>query len=79
MLLAALVLQIALGIATLLLTVPVALAVSHQAGALLLFSAALILAHELRSPQQGSADRLAALAPSQPAGSGSRGGLTAIR
>jgi len=40
--------QIALGIATLLLHVPVPLAAAHQAGAVLLFSAALFTAHTLR-------------------------------
>jgi heme a synthase len=48
LLLAALALQIALGIATLLLAVPVALAAAHQAGALLVFTAALLAAHSLR-------------------------------
>lgn len=48
MLLAALTLQIALGIATLLLAVPVPLAAAHQAGALLVFTAALLAAHSLR-------------------------------
>jgi cytochrome c oxidase assembly protein subunit 15 len=48
LLLAALVLQIAVGIATLLSVVPVALAAAHQAGALLVFSAALFAAHSLR-------------------------------
>jgi heme a synthase len=48
LLLVALVLQIALGIATLLLAVPVPLAAAHQAGALLVFSAALFAAHSLR-------------------------------
>ena len=47
-LLAALVLQIAMGIATLLLAVPVPLAAAHQAGALLVFTAALLTAHSLR-------------------------------
>lgn len=79
LLLAALALQVALGIGTLLLAVPVAFAAAHQAGALLLFTAALVLAHELRCPRQSGADTLAAQALSQPAGSGSRGGgLTAI-
>ena len=78
LLLVALALQVALGIGTLLLAVPVALAVSHQAGALLLFTAALLLAHELRRPRQSGADALAAQALPQPAGSGSRGGLTVI-
>ena len=48
LLLAALVVQIALGIATLLLRVPVPLAALHQAGAVLLFAAALNVAHTLR-------------------------------
>jgi cytochrome c oxidase assembly protein subunit 15 len=55
LLLAALALQIALGIATLLLAVPVSLAAAHQAGALLVFSASLFVAHSLR-PQHGLAD-----------------------
>ncbi len=48
LLLGALALQIALGIATLLLAVPVPFAAAHQAGALLVFSAALFSAHSLR-------------------------------
>jgi cytochrome c oxidase assembly protein subunit 15 len=40
--------QIALGIATLLLGVPIALAAAHQAGAVLVFAAALNVAHALR-------------------------------
>jgi len=48
LLLGTLVLQIALGISTLLLVVPVSLAAAHQAGALLVFSAALLAAHSLR-------------------------------
>src|SRR5882762_145720 len=48
LLLTALALQIALGIATVLLAVPVPLAAAHQAGALLVFSAALFAAHSLR-------------------------------
>src|SRR3989441_1788073 len=47
-LLGALALQIALGIATLLHAVPVPLAAAHQAGALLVFSAAVFVAHSLR-------------------------------
>ena len=47
-LLAALALQIALGIATLLHAVPVALGAAHQGGALLVFTAALACAHTLR-------------------------------
>jgi cytochrome c oxidase assembly protein subunit 15 len=45
---AMLVVQVALGIATLLLRVPVPLAAAHQAGAVLLFAAALNVAHALR-------------------------------
>jgi cytochrome c oxidase assembly protein subunit 15 len=44
----ALALQIALGIATLVLHVPIALAAAHQAGAVVVFAAALALAHVLR-------------------------------
>jgi cytochrome c oxidase assembly protein subunit 15 len=42
-------LQISLGVATLLFVVPVALAAAHQAGALLVFSVALFMNHELRA------------------------------
>ena len=48
LLLGAIVVQIALGISTLLLFVPVPLAAAHQAGALLVFTAALFLVHSLR-------------------------------
>jgi cytochrome c oxidase assembly protein subunit 15 len=48
LLLGAIIAQIALGISTLLLFVPVPLAAAHQAGALLVFTAALLLAHSLR-------------------------------
>lgn len=48
LLLAAFLLQIALGISTLLLVVPVALAATHQAGAIVLFTAALFVSHQLR-------------------------------
>ena len=48
LLLTMIVLQIALGIATLLYVVPVPLAAAHQAGAVLLFAAALNVAHALR-------------------------------
>ena len=44
-----LILQVGLGIATLINVVPVALGAMHQAGALLLFTLALILNHRLRS------------------------------
>jgi cytochrome c oxidase assembly protein subunit 15 len=46
--------QIALGIATLLLAVPTALAAAHQAGAVLLFTLALWTTHELRRAQSSS-------------------------
>ena len=48
LLLALLILQIALGVSTLLLVVPLTLAAAHQAGALLLFAASLNQAHALR-------------------------------
>ncbi len=48
LLLALLALQIALGIATLLLVVPVPLAAAHQGGAVFVFAAALNVAHALR-------------------------------
>jgi cytochrome c oxidase assembly protein subunit 15 len=48
LLLAALALQVTLGISTLLLRVPVPLAAMHQAGAVLLFTAALAVAHAFR-------------------------------
>ena len=50
LLLGMLALQIALGIATLLLVVPIALAAAHQGGAVLLLTAALLANHALRSP-----------------------------
>ena len=53
LLLAALALQISLGIATLLAAVPVALGAAHQGGALLLFTAALAAAHFLRAGTRG--------------------------
>jgi len=45
-------LQAALGIATLLLVVPLWLAVAHQAGALLLVTAALVARHAVHSPKK---------------------------
>ena len=48
LLLAALAVQVALGISTLLLRVPLSLAAAHQGTALLVLSAALYLAHRLR-------------------------------
>jgi cytochrome c oxidase assembly protein subunit 15 len=50
LLLGALCIQIALGIATLLLVVPLSLAALHQAGALLVFTAALNARHALDAP-----------------------------
>jgi len=47
-LLALVIVQIALGISTLLLRVPVPLAAAHQAGAMAVFTAALVAAHALR-------------------------------
>ena len=47
-LLVAVVVQVGLGIATLLTVVALPIAVAHQAGALLLFTAALWVLHELR-------------------------------
>jgi cytochrome c oxidase assembly protein subunit 15 len=47
-LLAAALLQVSLGIATLLLVVPVPLAAAHQAGAVLLLTAAIVFRHRLR-------------------------------
>jgi heme a synthase len=49
LLLIAVLLQVTLGVATLLLVVPIPLAAAHQAGALALFSLALWLAHETRA------------------------------
>jgi cytochrome c oxidase assembly protein subunit 15 len=49
LLFAALVLQVTLGISTLLLEVPVSLAAAHQAGALLLFTASLFTLHSLKN------------------------------
>ena len=48
LLLALVAIQIALGIATLLLVVPIPLAAAHQGGAVLVFAAALFVAHALR-------------------------------
>jgi cytochrome c oxidase assembly protein subunit 15 len=59
LLLAAACLQVALGISTLLLVVPIPLAAAHQAGAVLLFTAAILVRHTLR----GQAAELAALRP----------------
>ena len=65
-----LILQLALGIATLLLAVPVALGAAHQAGALLLLTIALVVNHELRTAAVLSA-------PAQPSAAAADGELTA--
>jgi heme a synthase len=57
LLLAALLSQLGLGVATLLLVVPVPLAAAHQAGAVLLFAAALNAAHALRVRGRGQRER----------------------
>jgi cytochrome c oxidase assembly protein subunit 15 len=54
LLLSAIVAQIGLGIATLLLVVPIPLAVLHQAGALVLFTAALWLCHRLHQAKEAA-------------------------
>jgi len=50
MLLAVALLQLSLGISTLLLVVPIPLAAAHQAGAVLLLTTAIVLRHRLRRP-----------------------------
>ncbi|MGA8398324.1 MAG: COX15/CtaA family protein [Stellaceae bacterium] len=52
---AAALLQMSLGISTLLLVVPVPLAAAHQAGAVLLLTAAIVFRHTLRSPRTTAA------------------------
>ena len=52
-LLAAALLQFALGVATLLLVVPVPLGAAHQAGAVLLLTAAIVFRHALRRSRIG--------------------------
>lgn len=59
LLLFALAVQIALGISTLLMAVPVFFAAAHQAGALAVFTAALALNHELASPPAHETGNLA--------------------
>jgi len=51
--------QLALGIATLLLVVPIPLAAAHQAGALLLLTAILVARHALRRPEMDGRARAA--------------------
>ena len=53
-LLAATLLQVSLGISTLLLVVPIPLAAAHQAGAMLLLTAAIVLRHTLRPGAAGT-------------------------
>ncbi|HJU18561.1 MAG TPA: COX15/CtaA family protein [Stellaceae bacterium] len=53
-LLAVVLLQATLGISTLLLVVPVPLAVAHQAGAVLLLTAAIVFRHTLRPPRRAA-------------------------
>ena len=48
LLLGMLMIQVALGLATLLLVVPIPLAAAHQAGAMLLFTAAIVVRHAMR-------------------------------
>jgi cytochrome c oxidase assembly protein subunit 15 len=66
LLLAALALQVTLGIATLLLRVPVALGAAHQGGAVLLLAAVLWAAHELLLPAPADAQRIAARGSGSP-------------
>ena len=61
LLFAAACLQLGLGIATLLLVVPLSLAVAHQAGALLLVTAAVVARHALRRPRRLDGPARAAL------------------
>ena len=58
LLLAALAIQVALGIGTLLLHVPVSLAAAHQGGALAVFTVALMLNHALRGERTRQASRM---------------------
>jgi heme a synthase len=58
-LLGAFLLQFSLGIATLLLAVPVALGAAHQGGALVVFTVALVLAHALRASAEPRGSGLA--------------------
>jgi len=44
--------QLSLGVSTLLLVVPIPLAAAHQAGAVLLLTAAIVLRHRLRRPRE---------------------------
>jgi len=55
-LLAAVALQVSLGISTLVLVVPIPLAAAHQAGAVLLLTAAIVLRHTLRATTPAAPD-----------------------
>jgi len=55
---AAAILQFSLGVATLLLVVPIPLAAAHQAGGLLLLTAAIVLRHALGRPEMDRAPAL---------------------
>ncbi len=55
-LLAAVLLQFSLGVSTLLLVVPIPLAVCHQAGAVILLSAAILFRHTVREPRPRQLD-----------------------
>jgi cytochrome c oxidase assembly protein subunit 15 len=58
--------QAALGVATLISEVPIALGVAHQAGALLSFTVAILVVYELRlRPSAVAADRPNSAAPSR--------------
>lgn len=59
--------QFALGVSTLLLTVPVALAMAHQAGALALLSTTLLALAELHAPPERPAAAAAAVRSAAPA------------
>lgn len=61
LLLAAVALQFALGVATLLLVVPIPLAAAHQAGAVLLLTVAIVFRHAVRPVRELDAARAAAL------------------
>jgi cytochrome c oxidase assembly protein subunit 15 len=58
-LLAAVLLQFGLGVSTLLLVVPIPAAGAHQAGAVLLLTAAIVFRHALHRPQPRELDRVA--------------------
>jgi cytochrome c oxidase assembly protein subunit 15 len=71
--------QVSLGIATLLSCVPVWLGAAHQAGALTLLSAALVLLHTLRAPAHVKARAAAALREAATAPGARTGALVAAK